>query len=238
MLQTIRSIAKVIDHSLLHPTLTDEELSEGCRFAKRVDVAAVSIKPYAVPMAKVILKGSDVAVGSVVGFPHGNSRIEIKVREAETACADGATELDAVVNTGKVLSRDWDYISEEIRRLNEAAVENHAILKVIFENDYLNEDALRIKLCQICNQHAVAFVKTSTGYGFVKQKGGLYAYKGATDHDLKLMRAECVPSVQVKAAGGVRTLDDLLRVLNLGVTRIGVSATAAILEEAKRRGFK
>lgn len=238
MLQTIRSIAKVIDHSLLHPTLTDEELSEGCRFAKRVDVAAVSIKPYAVPMAKEILKGSDVAVGSVVGFPHGNSRIEIKVREAETACADGATELDAVVNTGKVLSRDWDYISEEIRRLNEAAVENHAILKVIFENDYLNEDALRIKLCQICNQHAVAFVKTSTGYGFVKQKGGLYAYKGATDHDLKLMRAECVPSVQVKAAGGVRTLDDLLRVLELGVTRIGVSATAAILEEAKRRGFK
>ncbi len=238
MLQTIRSIAKVIDHSLLHPTLTDEELREGCRFAKRVVVAAVSIKPYAVPMAKEILKGSDVAVGSVVGFPHGNSRIEIKVREAETACADGATELDAVVNTGKVLSRDWDYISEEIRRLNEAAVENHAILKVIFENDYLNEDALRIKLCQICNQHAVAFVKTSTGYGFVKQKGGLYAYKGATDHDLKLMRAECVPSVQVKAAGGVRTLDDVLRVLNLGVTRIGVSATAAILEEARRRGFK
>ncbi len=149
MLQTIRSIAKVIDHSLLHPTLTDDELREGCRFAKRVDVAAVSIKPYAVPMAKEILNGSDVAVGSVVGFPHGNSRIEIKVREAETACADGATELDAVVNTGKVLSRDWDYISEEIRRLNEAAVENHAILKVIFENDYLNESP-ELTSCATC----------------------------------------------------------------------------------------
>ena len=158
MPQSIRSIAKTLDHSLLHPTLTDDELKGGCRFAREQDVAAVSIKPYAVAMAKEILDGSDVAVGAVVGFPHGNSRIEIKVKEAELACADGATELDAVVNIGKVLSLDWDYVSEEIRRLNETAVENHAILKVIFENDYLNEDALRIKLCQICNRHAVACV--------------------------------------------------------------------------------
>lgn len=237
MTQSLRSIAKVIDHSLLHPTLTDEELRQGCRFAERAGVAAVCIKPYAVPLAREILAGSDVAVGSVVGFPHGNSRIEIKVKEAETACADGAAELDAVVNIGKVLSEDWEYISEEIRLLSEVAVGNGAILKVIFENDFLHDDAFRIKLCRICNNHAVAFVKTSTGYGFVKQENGLYAYRGATDHDLKLMRKECVPRIQVKAAGGVRTLDDVLRVLKLGMTRIGVSATAAILEEAKRRGF-
>jgi len=238
MQQSLRSLAKALDHSLLHPTLTDDELEQGCRFAREHDVAAVSIKPYAVGLAKQILHGSDVAVGAVVGFPHGNSRIEIKVKEAEMACEDGATELDAVVNIGKVLSKDWDYVSEEIRRLNQAAVENQAILKVIFENDYLADDAFRIRLCKICNQHAVAFVKTSTGYGFVKQESGLYAYRGATDHDLKLMRAECVPSVQVKAAGMVRTLDDVLRVLNLGVTRIGVSATAAILEEARQRGYE
>ena len=141
-----------------------------------------------------------------------------------------------VVNIGKVLSEDWDYVSEEIRTINDAVTANQAILKVIFENDYLQDDHI-IRLCEICSEHQVAFVKTSSGYGFVKQANGMYAYKGATDHHLKLMKKHTSMSVQIKAAGGVRTLDDLLRVRELGVTRVGATATETILEDAKQRGI-
>ena len=185
-----------------------------------------------------ILAGSDVAVGAVIGFPHGGSRVDAKLREIELALADGACELDAVVNIGKVLGGDWAYVSDEIRRLNELTAGAGALLKVIFENDYVTRDEDKIRLCEICSEHAVAFVKTSTGYGFVKRPDGLYSYAGATDHDLALMRRASVPSVQVKAAGGVRTLDDLLRVRALGVTRAGATATEAILAEASRRGYR
>lgn len=234
----LHTIAKMIDHSLLHPTLTDTELVAGCELAQRLGVAAVCIKPYAVLLARDILSGSDVQVCTVVGFPHGSSRVEVKLREAELALADGATELDMVVNVGRVLSGDWSYVAAEVRRLNEMTVAQGALLKVIFENDYLPDDALKVRLCQICNDCAVAFVKTSTGYGFVKQPSGQYTYAGATDHDLALMRRECQPSVQVKAAGGVRTLDDVLRVRALGVVRVGATATEAILREARRRGYE
>ena len=235
---TLHEIAKMIDHSLLHPTMTDQELVDGCKVALKHDVASVCIKPYAVPMAKDLLAGSDVRVGTVIGFPHGNSRVAVKLYEAEQALADGAVELDVVVNLGKVLSRDWAYVSDEIRALNATTVRHGALLKVIFENDTLADDALKIKLCQICSEHAVAFVKTSTGYGFVKRENGMYSYAGATDHDLALMRANSAPSVQVKAAGGVRTLDDVLRVKALGVTRVGATATEAILAEASKRGYQ
>jgi deoxyribose-phosphate aldolase len=231
----ISEIAKMIDHSLLHPTLTDEQLKEGCEFAKKYNVASVCIKPYAVGSAAEILKDSDVGVGTVIGFPHGNSRIEVKTYEAEIACQDGATELDMVVNIGKVLSEDWDYIEEEIKAVLDVANKYKAIVKVIFENDFLPEDKHKIKLCQICSQLKVAFVKTSTGYGFVKGDDNKYSYKGATEHDLELMRKHCSPEVQIKAAGAVRTLDDVLRVKEIGVTRIGASATEAILTEARRR---
>ena len=234
---TLRDIAKMIDHSLLHPTMTDEELEHGCKVAVACDVASVCIKPYAVPMAAQLLAGSDVKVGTVVGFPHGSSRIHIKVREAASAMIDGAEELDVVVNIGKVLSGDWDYVAEEIREVNLVAAEGGAILKVIFETDYLTDDELKQRLCAICSTSDVAFVKTSTGYGFVKQGGGGYAYRGATDHDLALMRRESGRSVQVKAAGGIRTLDDVLRVHALGVTRVGATATESILAEAKERGY-
>lgn len=237
MAESLRSIAKLIDHSLLHPTMTDEDLRQGCEVALRCDVASVCIKPYAVPMATELLAGSDVKVGTVVGFPHGSSRVDLKVREAELAMADGAEELDVVVNIGKVLSADWDFVAEEIREINQLVVGGGAILKVIFENDFLTEDVLKKRLCAICSEHGVAFVKTSTGYGFVKQSGGGYSYAGATDHDLELMRRESAESVQVKAAGGVRTLDDLLRVRALGVTRVGATATEAMLSEAKKRGY-
>jgi deoxyribose-phosphate aldolase len=233
----LKSLAKMIDHSLLHPTMTDEAIAAGCRLARRYDVATACVKPYAIPLAKDLLDGSQVGVCAVVAFPHGNSAPAIKVREAAEAAEAGAGEIDMVVNVGKALGGDWDYVSAEIRAVNEAVVAAGAILKVIFENDYL-EDVHIIRLCEICSQHAVAFVKTSTGYGFVKQPNGFYSYAGATDHALALMREHSSPQVQVKAAGGVRTLDDLLRVRALGVTRIGATATEAILEEAKERGFQ
>jgi len=238
MSNRILTIAKMIDHSLLHPTLTDDELRQGCELAKRYMVASVCIKPYAVKLADEILKGSGVAVGTVIGFPHGDSRTKIKVQEAELACADGATELDMVVNIGKVLSRDWEYVEKEIKAVADVAHNYDAIVKVIFENDFLTDDEFKIKLCEICGQIRVDFVKTSTGYGFVKGSDGKYSYQGATDHDLQLMRAACSSDVQVKAAGGIRTLDDALRVRALGVTRIGTTATEAILTEAKKRGVE
>jgi deoxyribose-phosphate aldolase len=233
----LKTLAKMIDHSLLHPTLTDEAILSGCELARKYDVATACVKPYAIGLAKSILDGSDVGVCAVIAFPHGNSTTSIKVREATEAVADGASEIDMVVNIGKVLGGDWGYVSDEIKAVNETVVRDGAILKVIFENDYLG-DAHIIRLCEICSEHAVAFVKTSTGYGFVKQPNGFYSYAGATDHALRLMRAHCAPGVQVKAAGGVRTLDDLLRVRGLGVTRIGATATKSILEEAKERGYR
>ena len=238
MTESLKAIAKMIDHSLLHPTMTDRDLQRGCELALRCDVAAVCIKPYGVSLARDILSGSDVKVGTVVGFPHGNSRVDVKKIEAELAMADGAEELDVVVNIGKVLGGDWEYVSQEIREINEVIVGGGAILKVIFENDYLENDEYKRGLCGICNQHGVAFAKTSTGYGFVKRENGMYSYAGATDSDLDLMRKECIDAIEVKAAGGVRTLDDVLRVRALGVTRVGATATEAILEEARSRGYR
>jgi deoxyribose-phosphate aldolase len=233
---SLKTLAKMIDHSLLHPTMTDQALTAGCELARKYDVATACIKPYAVKLAKSILDGSDVGVCAVVAFPHGNSTTAIKVLEAQETVAAGASEIDMVVNIGKVLGGDWNYVSDEIEAVNALVVRGGAILKVIFENDYL-EDAHIVRLCEICSEHAVAFVKTSTGYGFVKQPNGFYSYAGATDHALRLMRAHSAPAVQIKASGGVRTLDDLLRVRGLGVTRIGATATREILEEAKTRGY-
>jgi deoxyribose-phosphate aldolase len=238
MSESLRAIAKMIDHSLLHPTMTDQDLIAGCELAKKYDVASVCIKPYAVQLAKEQLKGSDVLVGAVIGFPSGSHKVEAKVYEAELALADGAVELDMVLNIGKALSRDWEYIRHEIKAINDLTVSHGKLLKVIFETDYVAQDELRIELCHICSEIAVAFVKTSSGYNFVKQPDGQMTYAGASDHVLKLMRRECPPSVQVKAAGKVKTLDDVLRVRDLGVTRVGATSTAEILEEAKKRGFK
>ncbi len=226
---TEKEIAKMIDHSLLHPTMTDKDLKQGCELAKKYDAASVCIKPYAVKMAAELLEGSDVMVGTVIGFPHGNSHVDVKVYETEKAIKDGAVEIDMVVNIGKVLGEDWDYVNSELKAINDTCIQNGAILKVIFENDYLPEDKYKIKLCEICSQIGVAFVKTSSGYGFVKQTDGSYNYKGATEHDLRLMRKHSAPQVQVKAAGGVRTLEDTLKVREWGVTRIGATATAAIV---------
>lgn len=228
---TKTEVAKMIDHSLLHPTMNDKDLREGCLLARKYNVASVCIKPYAVKMAAEILKGSQVKVGTVVGFPHGNSLIEVKVFETEKAISEGAEEIDLVINIGKVLSEEWKYIEDEVSSIADITKKYKAVLKVIFENDFLPEDKYKIKLCEICSKYKVEFVKTSTGYGFTKCEDGKYSYKGATVEDVKLMHRYSEPWVQVKAAGGVRTLSDLLKMKELGVTRIGASATAAILDE-------
>lgn len=231
----LKDIAKMIDHSLLHPTMTDDELRAGCQVALNYNVAAVCIKPYFVKECAEILRGSDVAVCSVIGFPHGNGTIKAKVFETKLACLDGATEIDMVVNAGKVLGEDWRYVKKEILAIHKECRKHGAILKVIFENDFITSDRHKIKLCQICNTVGVEFIKTSTGYGFVKDDDGKYSYKGATEHDLVLMRKYADKHVQIKAAGGVRSLDGLLHVRELGCSRLGASATVAIMEEAKKR---
>ena len=231
----IREIAKMIDHSLLHPTLTDADLRDGCELAMKYDVASVCVKPYAVRMAAELLSGSNVMVGTVIGFPHGTSATSIKVAETEQACRDGAVEIDMVVNIGKVLGEDWGYVQTEIGAVHDACKVHGAILKVIFENDFLPDDAHKIRLCEICTAVGAEFVKTSTGYGFVKGSDGKYSYEGATVRDLQLMLDHVGPGVRVKAAGGIRTLDGLLTVKEMGVSRLGASATAAIMEDAYRR---
>src|SRR5205807_7177167 len=221
---TYADIAKMIDHSLLQPVLTDAELEEGCRLAREYDVASVCIKPYAVSMAAALLKGSAVAIGTTIGFPHGGHATPIKLAEAEQALADGARELDMVVNIGKVLSKDWRYVADDIRAVVEAAHRRQALVKVIFENCFLHDDH-KERLCRICGELRADFVKTSTGYGAT----------GATDEDLKLMRRCSPPHVQVKAAGGVRTFERLLAVRALGVSRVGATASKPILDECKTR---
>ncbi len=221
---TLAVLAKMFDHSLLQPTLTDDELEAGCRLALEYNVASVCIKPYAVSQAFSILDGSTVAVGTVIGFPHGGHVTEIKVAEARQALADGVRELDMVVNIGKVLSKDWSCVADDIRDVVEAAHQGGALVKVIFENCFL-QDEHKEKLCRICGEVGVDFVKTSTGYGST----------GATIDDLKLMRRCSPPHVQVKAAGGVRTYEQLLAVRAVGVTRVGATATRAILDEARAK---
>jgi deoxyribose-phosphate aldolase len=233
---TVLDLARMIDHSLLHPTMTDAQIREGLVVARRCACATACVKPYAVPMATAALAGTGVGVCAVVGFPHGNSHPGLIAAEAIHAIAEGATEIDMVANAGKALGGDWAWVSDQIQMVNVACVSHGALLKVIFENDYL-QDAHIIRLCEICTELGVAFVKTSTGYGFVKQPNGDYNYRGATEHHLRLMRQHSGPKVQLKAAGGVRTLDDLLMVRTLGVTRIGATATEAILTEAIRRGL-
>jgi deoxyribose-phosphate aldolase len=221
---TYRDIARMLDHSLLQQTLTDADLEQGCRLAREYEVASVCIKPYAVRLAAAILAGSSVAVGTTIGFPHGGHETAVKALETSWAIDEGARELDMVVNIGKVLSRDWDYVAADIRAVVQTAHRRGALVKAIFENCFL-ADEHKEQLCRICGEVGADFVKTSTGYGTT----------GATDEDLRLMRRCSPPHVQVKAAGGVRTLDRLLEVRALGVTRVGATASQAILDECRRR---
>jgi deoxyribose-phosphate aldolase len=230
----VTEISKMIDHSILHPTLTDADLRRECEVARKYNVASVCVKPYAVKLASELLKGSDVLVGCVIGFPAGNSSIAVKAFETETACKDGAVEIDMVINIGKALQEDWAYVEEEIKTITDISHRYGAITKVIFETDYITRDDHKIKLCEICSRIGTDYVKTSTGFGFVKGPDGRFSYTGATAHDLELMRKHSSSRVKIKAAGGVRTLTDLLKYKELGISRCGATATASILEEAKK----
>jgi deoxyribose-phosphate aldolase len=219
-----RQIAKTIDHSLLRPELDDAFVEAGCRLAAEYDVASVCVPPVHVRRARAILDGTDVAIGTVVGFPHGYCTTETKVAETRQALADGATEIDMVLQIGALKSgRDAD-VRADIAEVVQAAHAGGAIVKVIFENHYLTPDEI-VRACQLTEAAGAEFVKTSTGF----------AASGATHEDLALMRRSVSPHVQVKAAGGVRTLDALIDVMNLGVTRIGATATKAIIDDFRAR---
>jgi deoxyribose-phosphate aldolase len=221
---TERQIAKTIDHSLLRPELEDAFVEAGCRLAAEYDVASVCVRPVDVRRAKAILAGTDVAVGTVIGFPHGSSTTETKVFEATRALSDGATELDMVIDIGALKSgRDTD-VQADIAAVVTVAHQAGAIVKVILENAYLTDDE-KVRGSHLTEVAGAEFVKTSTGF----------APSGATHEDLALMRRTVSPHVQVKAAGGVRTLDALIDVMNLGVTRVGATATKAIIDDFRAR---
>lgn len=221
---TLAELAKMFDHSLLQPHLTDADLEAGCALAAEYKVASVCIKPYAVPLAAKLLAGTGVLVSTTIGFPHGGHLTKVKVFESEAAIDDGAVELDMVVNIGKVLTGDWVYVAADVKAVIDAAHARRAKVKVIFENALLKDEHKK-QLCQICGDAGADWVKTSTGY----------AESGATIDDLKLMRTFSPPHVQVKAAGGVRSFDTLMAVRGVGVTRVGATATKTILEDAKAK---
>jgi deoxyribose-phosphate aldolase len=221
---TISDVAKMIDHSLLNPTIPDVELEAGIQLALDYDVASVCIMPYYLKRCAELLRGSGVKASTTIGFPHGGHSTKTKVAEAVQALADGGEELDMVVNISKVLSGDWDYVRQDIAAVIEVTHAAGQKVKVIFENCYLNDEQ-KIRLCEICGDLRADWVKTSTGYGT----------GGATKEDLILMRKHSPEYVQVKAAGGVRTLDQLLEVRALGVTRCGATRTATILDDLRAR---
>jgi len=214
----------MIDHSLLRPELTKQQVIEGCMLAREYDVATVCVKPCDVALSKIEIEESDVLVTTVIGFPHGASKTETKVFEAQEAIKDGAVELDMVINIGRLLSQDFDYVEKDIKAVVDAAHAKGVIVKVILENCYLTDELKEIA-CKICEKAEADFVKTSTGFGT----------GGATIEDLKLMRKTCSRKVRVKAAGGVRTLDNALAVRSVGTVRFGATATKAIMDEAYKR---
>jgi deoxyribose-phosphate aldolase len=223
-LATFESLSRMIDHSLVRPELSEEQVEEGCRIARQYDVASVSVRPSDVDLAVQWLSGSAVAVGSLAGFPHGSSTTAAKLYEVRDLLRRGAAEIDMVLNIGKLLSRRFQYVETELRQMAEACHESGALLKVIFENAYLS-DELKIIACKISTRAGADFVKTSTGF----------APSGCTITDLRLMRAHCGPQVRIKAAGGVRTLDKAIEVYQAGCDRVGATATVSILEDWKRR---
>ncbi len=219
---TYDEIAGMIDHSLLKPFLTDREIEEGCRIAQEYKVASVCVRPSDVKRAAEILRGSPVRVGTVIGFPHGTTTTQTKVGETKEAIADGAVELDVVLNIAKLKSKDYDYVKRDLEAVTSTAHAQNVLVKVIFENCYLDEEE-KIAACRISSEVGVDFVKTSTGFGS----------GGAEDRDLVLMREHTSPSIKLKAAGGIRTLERAIEVRRLGCSRIGATATVGILERLR-----
>jgi len=237
---TYDEIAGMIDHALLHPTLSEKELVEGCHIAHLYATATVCVKPCDVERALQLLADSSTEVCTVIGFPHGANTQEVKVRETQLACEQGASEVDLVLNLGRAAYGDWHYIESEVSAVREVAHDAGGKLKVILENDYwtrggagLSADAVKEKLCQICTHAGADWVKTSTGFGYVRQDDGHMVARGSTEHDVSLMVRACIGKSQVKAAGGVKDLSTLLKMRSLGATRIGTSSTQYILDECR-----
>ncbi len=224
---TVAQVAAMIDHSLLRPELTLDDVTIGCEIAAAHEVASVCCKPADVVHASGVLAGTSVKVGTVVGFPHGSSTTETKVFEARRALQDGAHELDMVINIGRLRGGEHAYVAADIRAIVEVAATGSALVKVIFENAYLSDDE-KVVACRLSEETGADFVKTSTGF----------AATGATMEDLALMRRSVGPSMQVKAAGGVRTLDTMLAMVAIGVSRFGATATVAMLADAAERAAR
>lgn len=234
------SIVKLIDHAVLQPTQTDDDVRAACALCAELGVASVCVKPSHVALAAECLRQYSpphlgeglgeglVLISTVIGFPHGGTTTETKVAETELACRQGAREVDMVANIGKALSGDWAYVEQDIRAVVEAAGRGGAITKVIFETGILPNDDVKIRLCKASEAAGAAFVKTSTGFGYAKRPDGSMASTGATEHDIRLMREHCSPAVQVKASGGIRNYDDARRFVDLGATRLGTSGTKEI----------
>ena len=225
-------IAKLIDHALLHPTMTDGEMLAGCDLADQFQVATVCVKPCWVAVAAERLSQSSVRVGTVIGFPHGVNALGAKAAEARIACDQGAVELDMVANVGKAVGGDWQAVADDIADVLQVARSYSALLKVIVETDYHTSDEMKIRFCEVVSDVGADFIKTSTGFGFVKVDSGDYNYTGATADDVKLMREYSADFVQVKASGGIRSYADAKLMADLGATRIGTSSTAAIVEQS------
>lgn len=217
-------ISRMIDHSLLKPSLTFADFESGCRLALLFETGSVCIQPHYLKRCSEILAGSGVRASTVIGFPHGGHTTSVKVAEAEQALEDGGEELDMVCNISRVLSGDWMYVRNDIKAVIDVTHAAGKKVKVIFENCYLEDDH-KIQLCEICSELNADWVKTSTGYGT----------GGATMDDLRLMRKHAAVHVQVKAAGGIRDMDSILKCREIGVTRVGASATQAMLDECRIR---
>lgn len=222
------SIVSLIDHAVLQPTQTNNDVRTACKLCAELQVASVCVKPSMVQLASELLAESGVVPSTVIGFPHGGTTTQCKVYETEVACREGVCEIDMVVNLGRVLAEDWQYVSDEICAVVDAAKSNDVITKVIFETGLLPSDDLKIRLCEISEEAGAAFVKTSTGFGYVKAVEGSLQSTGATAHDVKLLRKHVSEKMQVKASGGIRSYEDALSFVNIGASRLGTSATVAI----------
>lgn len=222
------SVVSLIDHAVLHPTQTDDDVRQACDLCDSLGVASICVKPCHVGLAAKLLADSVVKVSTVIGFPHGGTGTATKAAETALACERGAVEVDMVINLGKSLAGDWDYVAKDIGAVVDVARSADAITKVILETGLLPDDQIKRRLCGIAEDAGAAFVKTSTGFGFVKNAEGNLVGTGATEHDIRLMREACSEQVQVKASGGIRSYEDAVKFVSLGATRLGTSGTEAI----------
>ena len=225
-------IAQTIDHAVLYPTAGTEDLEHAVRMVEEWQVFSLCVKPCHTGLASKLLNGTDVKVSTVLSFPHGNTSIPMKKHEALEILNEGADEIDMVINQAEAKRQNWSYLRDEIGTINKICVDQGALLKVIFENDFISNDEVKVGLCKICTELKVGFVKTSTGFGYTKQENGDYNYKGATVSDIQLMLDHTSPPVRVKASGGIRDLETAMMYLNMGVSRLGTSSTIKILAEA------